>query len=85
VTANASGVLGERNAILVLQDVIQVLDSGGDSAALDGLTDLTAVLVMHANVLGTGLGDFIGRKNDEGDQMTESGNNGGVKDAPSDG
>ena len=58
VPANTTGVLRERNAILVLQHVLQILLSLSHRAPLDGLTDLTAVLVVHTDVSGASLGHY---------------------------
>ena len=58
VSANATGVLGERNGLLESKDVLKVSSGLGDRSALNGLTNLTAVLEVHSQVGALSLGSL---------------------------
>lgn len=63
VSANATGVLGEGNSLLEGQNVLQVASGLSNRSALDGLSNLTAVLEVHTQVGASGLGglgDVVG-------------------------
>ena len=55
VSANASGVFSEGDGGLVGEDVAEVHLGLVQAHALDGVGDLTAVLVVHTDVGATGL------------------------------
>lgn len=57
VSADTTSVLGERDGVLELKDVLQVLLSILQGSTLDGLTDFTAVLEVDSDVATSGLGD----------------------------
>lgn len=58
MSANTTSVLGERNSFLELEDILEVSLSLANGAALDGLTNLTAVLEVNSDVSSTGLGGY---------------------------
>jgi hypothetical protein len=60
VTTDTTGVLGERDGFLELQDVLQIALGIGESASLDSLSDFTAVLEVDTEVGTTGLGSLGG-------------------------
>lgn len=62
VSADATGVLGERDGILELQNVLQVFPGILQGSALDGLANFTAVLEVDSDVSALGLGGCDGGK-----------------------
>ena len=66
VTADGASVLGEGDGLLVLEDVLKVCLCLQDSATLDSLADLTAVLVVNTDVISTGLGHYKRRGEERG-------------------
>jgi len=58
VTADGTGVFGEGDGLLVQKNILQVLLSVVDGATLDGLANLTAVLVVNTDMVPTGLGHY---------------------------
>ena len=56
MTANSTGVLGERDGSLVLEHIVQILASSQNLLALKSMADLTAVLVVHTQVVDASLG-----------------------------
>jgi hypothetical protein len=55
VSADTTSVLGERNTVLLNQDVLEVGLGLGELHAFDGAADLSAVLVVHSQVCDTSL------------------------------
>jgi hypothetical protein len=50
VSANATSVFSERDGLFILKDVLKINLCLGNSLALDGLGNLTAVLEVHSDV-----------------------------------
>jgi hypothetical protein len=64
VSADTTGVLGERDSILELKDVLKVALGIAEGATLDSNTNFTAVLEVNSQVSSTGLGSYRDDKNE---------------------
>lgn len=62
VSAHTSSVLGHGDTLLLHQDILKVALGLHHVSALDGSTDLSAVLVMHSQMRHTGLGGCVRKK-----------------------